>query len=122
MWHKQGNIGMGEAIRYFTREGYVVSLPLNDSQWYDIIVEKDGNFKIIQVKSVSFSIAGVSRVTVKTSTVTQGGTKHYKYLNPKIDLIFIHDLNTGFNYLVPNSESLPKTQWKLDEKFDKFKV
>lgn len=29
------------AINYFTINGYTVSLPLNDTQWYDLVVEKD---------------------------------------------------------------------------------
>ena len=36
---EQGNIGLGVAIQYFTQNLYTVSLPLNDSQDYDLIVE-----------------------------------------------------------------------------------
>jgi hypothetical protein len=33
--NKQGNVGLAEAIAYFTRFGYTVSIPLTDSQKYD---------------------------------------------------------------------------------------
>jgi len=32
------------AINYFTIKGYTVSLPLNDTQWYDLVIEKEGKF------------------------------------------------------------------------------
>ena len=35
-----GRIGLSMAINYFTCQGYTVSLPLNDTQWYDMIIEK----------------------------------------------------------------------------------
>ena len=50
----QGLIGLGAAIDWFTRNGYFVAIPLNDSQPWDLIVE---------------DAAGVvSRVQVKTTT------------------------------------------------------
>ena len=38
----RGRVGLSLAIAYFGANGYTVSLPLNDTQWYDMIVEKDG--------------------------------------------------------------------------------
>ena len=46
-----GRIGLSMAINYFTINGYTVSLPLNDTQWYDLIVEKDGKFYSVQCKA-----------------------------------------------------------------------
>ena len=45
-----GRIGLSMAINYFTCQGYTVSLPLNDTQWYDMIIEKDGVFQTVQCK------------------------------------------------------------------------
>ena len=39
-----GRIGLSMAINYFTCKGYTVSIQMNDTQWYDIVVEKDGIF------------------------------------------------------------------------------
>lgn len=50
------------AINYFTIQGYTVSLPINDTQWYDLIVEKDGIFETVQCKA----------------TATQGGTIDFR--------------------------------------------
>ena len=48
--NQKGNIALGQAIAYFTKHGYVISLPLNDSQWYDLIIEKENIFQTVQVK------------------------------------------------------------------------
>lgn len=39
---KQGDAGLGVAIGWFTTHGYTMSVPLTDSQDYDLIVD-DGN-------------------------------------------------------------------------------
>lgn len=38
----RGRAGMSVAIAYYGSNGYTVSLPLSDTQWYDLIIEKDG--------------------------------------------------------------------------------
>ena len=34
--------GLSMAIAYFCSNGYCVNIPLNDTQWYDLVIEKDG--------------------------------------------------------------------------------
>ena len=46
-----GRIGLSMAINYFTIMGYTVSLPMNDTQWYDLVIEKDGKFETVQCKA-----------------------------------------------------------------------
>ena len=46
----KGRAGMALAIAYFGTNGYTVSLPLNDTQWYDMIVEKNNVFQTVQCK------------------------------------------------------------------------
>lgn len=41
------------AINYFTINGYTVSIPMNDTQWYDLIVEKEGKFYTVQCKATA---------------------------------------------------------------------
>ena len=48
---EKGNSGLGMAIAYFSTNGYTVSIPLNDTQDYDLIVEKDNKLERVQVKS-----------------------------------------------------------------------
>lgn len=50
---QKGNFGLGVAIAYFTAKEYTVSIPLNDTQDYDLFVEKNGKLETIQVKATS---------------------------------------------------------------------
>ena len=38
---EKGNSALGIAIAYFSTNGYIVSIPLNDTQDYDLIVDKN---------------------------------------------------------------------------------
>ena len=42
---EKGNSGLGIAIAYYSTNGYIVSIPLNDTQNYDLVVEKDNILK-----------------------------------------------------------------------------
>lgn len=48
-----GNAGLSMAIAYFDANGYTVSVPLNDTQNYDLVVDMNGVLKKIQVKSTN---------------------------------------------------------------------
>lgn len=41
----QGNVGIAAAILYFTKQGCTVSVPLNDSQDYDLVVDLNNELK-----------------------------------------------------------------------------
>lgn len=40
---KQGDVGMCYAIAYYSRLGWTVSIPITDSQDYDLLVENTDN-------------------------------------------------------------------------------
>ena len=59
------------AINYFTIEGYTVSIPMNDTQWYDLVIEKNGKLYTVQCKAtatenkaIDFRSVGGTRGTV----------------------------------------------------------
>lgn len=72
---KQGDLGEARAIYEYAKLGYVVCAPLCDSAKYDLIVEKDGETKRVQVKTVSnktnggfeVQLANKSCNTIRTS-------------------------------------------------------
>ena len=81
---QKGNAGLSLAIAYFGTNGYTISLPLNDTQWYDMIVEKDGVFQTVQCK---FTASKNNEISLKSC----GGTKGSAYdnvLNHPLDLLF----------------------------------
>ena len=92
-----GRIGLSMAINYFTMQGYTVSIPINDTQWYDLIVEKDDKFYTIQCKATNTS----NDVIDLRSTGGTKGTVYDAVLNhSKLDYLFC--VNKDFNmWLIP---------------------
>lgn len=86
---QKGNIGIGEAIAYFCKLGYTVSIPLNDSQDYDLIVDIDGFLNKVQVKyTTAKAPSGYYYVGLRSIS---GSTKEeYKTVaDTDIDYLFI---------------------------------
>lgn len=85
-----GRIGLSMAINYFTYQGYTISLPLNDTQWYDLIIEKDGIFQTVQCKATQ---TDNSEIGLRNT----GGTKGTEYDNvvnhSELDYLFCVDKN-----------------------------
>lgn len=86
---EKGNSGLGAAIAYYTFKGYTISIPLNDTQDYDLIVDNNEKLLKIQIKSTGQrSPQGYSIVTIRST----GGTKGFTYktlIETDIDILFV---------------------------------
>ena len=104
---EKGNTSLGIAIAYYVSNGYTVSIPLNDTQDYDLIVDKDNSIKRVQVKSSGCKTKyGNYQVALKSCGGTKGKT--YKTLiETNIDELFIltEDLSI---YIIPKKKSIQK--------------
>ena len=98
-----GRIGLSMAINYFTCQGYTVSLPMNDTQWYDLIVEKDGVFQTVQCKATQTA-------TGEIDFRSKGGTKGVEYDNllNHSHLNWLFCVNKDLNMWLFPCEELPK--------------
>ena len=120
---RRGDAGLGLAIAWFTATGYKVSIPLTDSQDYDLIVEADGKLHRVQVTTCSQKQKSGNYV-VELRTVSYGGKdyniKHFD--SNAIDYLFVITDN-GCKYLIPvevfgqNRRSLT-----LSREFERFQV
>ena len=81
---QKGNAGLSIAVAYFGTNGYTISLPLNDTQWYDMIVEKDGVFQTVQCK---FTASKTNEISLKSCGGTKGET-YDNILNHPVNLLF----------------------------------
>ena len=93
---EKGRAGISMAIAYFGSNGYTVSIPMNDTQWYDLIIEKDGIFQTVQCKATG---AKDNIVSLKSS----GGTKGTVYDNVlwhDVDILFCLDKEQN-KYVIP---------------------
>lgn len=92
----KGRAGMALGIAYFGTNGYTVNIPLNDTQWYDFIVEKDGIFQTVQCKATG-------SIDNKIELKSCGGTKGISYdsvLEHPLDFLFCLDKDINM-YLIP---------------------
>lgn len=117
----QGNIGLGKAIEYFTNQQYTISIPLNDTQPYDLVVDIEGELKKIQVKTTRYS------ETPNTYTVqlkSAGGTANKQvraFDNTKCDYIFIVTGNNKM-YLIPSQNITAKNSITVGNKYTEYEV
>ena len=92
-----GRIGLSMAINYFTLQGYTVSLPMNDTQWYDLIVEKDGVFQTVQCKATQTES---SAIDFRSTGGTNGKVYDNLLNHQELDLLFC--VNKDMNmWLIP---------------------
>lgn len=118
---KQGDIGLGKAISYFTSQAITVSIPLTDSQDYDLVIEKNDILKKVQIKTTRYKNKA-GNYTINLS-IKGGNSKknhiHKKGKDIKFDLLFVLT-ELGDTYLIPRSEI--KESVTLGSKYEKYKV
>ena len=87
---KQGDVGLGVAIGWFSENGYTVSVPLTDSQDYDLVVEKNDGLKKIQVKTVYCKTEyNVYRANLRIMGGNKSGSSVKKFKKEFVDFVFI---------------------------------
>lgn len=118
---EKGNAGLGIAIAYFSSNGYTVSIPLNDTQDYDLVIENSGVFRTVQVKATGCKRNnGNYQVALKSCGGTSGKT--YKtVIETKVDLLFIVT-KTMELYNIPVKNIKNKSTLNLCDKYTKYKV
>ena len=90
----KGRAGFAAAIAYFGMNGYTVSIPLNDTQDYDLVIEKNNIFQKVQCKATGSADGTIDfRITSgKQNKVINN------LLNTSIDILFCLNQNgTMFN-------------------------
>lgn len=99
----KGNAGMSMAIAYFGCNGFTVSIPLNDTQDYDLIIDSNLGLKKVQVKFTDFkNKAGNYVVSLRSS----GGTKGVVYsrvIDLEVDYLFVVCSDKTM-YLIPKED------------------
>lgn len=117
----KGNSGLGIAIAYYTSHGYIVSIPLNDTQDYDLIVDKNEHLKRIQVKATNcITKYGNYQVALKSCGGTHG--KAYKtIIETNIDELFVLTGNMSI-FIIPREIIFNKSTLNICQKYLKYKV
>ena len=94
----KGRAGLALGVAYFGANGYVVNIPLNDTQWYDFVAEKDGQFYTVQCKATG---SENNVISLRSSGGTKG-TAYDNVLEHPVDLLFCLDKDVNM-YVIPVS-------------------
>jgi len=116
----KGNIGIGKAISYYTSLGNIVSLPINDSQDYDLIID-DGKLNRIQVKYTDFlTHHNIYKVDLRTNGGNKSRNTHKPFNNTTIEyLLCVTSKNDIF--IIPSKKIPNKNSINLGEKYNIYK-
>lgn len=117
--NRRGNIGMGYAIAKLTELGYNISIPITDSQDYDLVADLDGELLRVQVKTTSYKDKKSKYYTVALRTKMYNKLK--SFTDSDCDLLFVLTEN-GKMYLIPKEEIKVRNGLTLTAKFDKYSL
>ena len=120
---EKGMAGLSIAIAYFGSNGYVVSIPLNDTQDYDLVVEKDNKFYKVQCRSSgALNSNGLYySLHLRSFGGANGGTYYGTLKDSNADLCFVVTADSR-HYLFPVEIITQKGAVVLNESFNKYLV
>lgn len=122
-YSKQGNVGVAYAIAYYSKLGYTVSIPLTDTQDYDLVVDTGNTLLKVQVKTTTYKKEnGNYQLNLKVNGGNRSGIGRTKTFDQNsCDLVFAMTEQFDF-YSIPKSEILATSSISLGEKYLPFKV
>lgn len=116
----KGRTGLALAIGYFGSHGYTVSIPLNDTQDYDLLVDDGNQILKISVKATAqIASSGVSIVSLRNTGGTKG-TVYGREVDKNIDFVFVVN-NKSEMWLLPKI-ILTTNSMSLGEKYNQYKL
>lgn len=95
----KGRAGLAMGIAYFGANGYSVNIPLNDTQWYDFVAEKDGKFYTVQCKATGSADNSIDF----RSTGGTNGSIYDNIKNHPLDYLFCLDKDMNM-YCIPGQD------------------
>lgn len=119
---KQGDIGLGIAIGWFSEKGYTVSIPLTDSQDYDLVVDINNVLNRVQVKTTNYKRKGNFCVSLTVKGGNRSATGRIKKLDKDLVDLFWILTNERTVYLIPTKDIKTSSSITLASKYDKYKV
>jgi hypothetical protein len=118
----QGLIGLGAAIAWFCEHGHEVSIPLNDSQPYDLVVDQpDGGLLKVQVKTTTCrSPSGRFVVRLETAGGNQSFHTRKRFDPTSCDLLCVLT-DARELYVIPSTAFHARTTLTLTNDYDRYR-
>lgn len=118
----QGNVGLGKAIEYFTSKAIPVSIPLNDTQKYDLVIDMNNKLYRVSVKtSTHKNKNGSYEVLLKNCGGSSGKSVSRPFDNRSCDYVFIL-LENNKTYLIPSNQIISKCTITIGNKYTEYEV
>lgn len=119
----RGNIGVGAAIAFASSKGWSVSVPLTDTQRYDVVFDIDGKLCRVQVKTtVSKSKEGSWVVQLKNTSIRKTSPTKIKLFNAAdVEYLFILT-GEGDRFFIPSSEVIAKNGLTISGRIEPYRV
>ena len=95
----KGRAGLALGIAWFGANGYSVNIPLNDTQWYDFVAEKDGKFYTVQCKATG---SKDNKISLRNTGGTKG-TVYARVSETPIDFLFCLDQEQNM-FVIPGDD------------------
>lgn len=117
----KGRAGISLAIAYFGSNGYTVCIPLNDTQNYDLVVEKNDILYRVSVKFTGYKPNINYQVDLRSCGGYSGARTYGNFLESGVELLFIAT-EVGTLYLIPKEKIRTKVMVALNDYYEKFIV
>lgn len=124
--HRNGDIAEAEAVSFFVKNNYEVSIPFHDNIQYDLVVDDSGKFYRIQVKCGYWreneKDTHSDQFVVETRRKNSHRTKEYS--DDDFDYYIIYDKKHADLYAVPiekmNGRRARKRESWQDNKIENY--
>lgn len=119
----QGNLGLGRAIAYYTTNCIPIMLPLNDTQKYDLVIDKDNKLQRVSVKTTQHLNKAETNYIVRlcNSGGSSGKSIIRKFDKTSCDIVFILTIE-GTMYEIPSENIDASTELTLTDKWNNYIV
>lgn len=116
----QGEVGLADAIAWFARKGWTVSIPLVDNQGYDLVVDDGGGLHRVQVKtSTCRTPSGGWAVELRTNGGNRSRSTSTPFDARSCDLLYV--LTDDGRWLIPTGRITARTSLVVGEKWADFR-
>lgn len=121
---ERGNAGLSMAIAYYGANGFTVSIPLNDTQDYDLVVDDGKDMFRVQAKFSSVRVPSGKFQFALRSIAGNSGDVYKTVLHTKADILFATTAD-GEMYQIPIGYLDQEDTINLggeDDEYEAFKV
>lgn len=119
---EQGLLGLTDAIEWFGHRGWPISVPLIDSQPYDLVVDDGVRLHRVQVKTTTYrSTYGVFVVSLATRGGNQSFHSSRDFDPAGCDLVYVLT-DARDRYLIPSSSIRARTTLNLGKQVASYRL